>query len=52
MAMVAGLLGRPIGEGSRIVVVDDVMTAGTALRESLERLAPLGVEVVGAVISS
>ena len=31
--------------------MDDVLTAGTALRESLAKLRPAGVTVVGAVVA-
>ncbi|NRA37654.1 MAG: orotate phosphoribosyltransferase [Planctomycetes bacterium] len=44
-------VGAPLEKGTRVVIVDDVMTAGTALRESIEKLRPLGVEIVAAVIS-
>jgi orotate phosphoribosyltransferase len=44
-------VGAPLENGARVVVVDDVLTAGTALRESLAKLADLDVTVLGAVIS-
>ncbi len=44
-------VGAPLDGGKRIVIVDDVLTAGTALRESFNKLKDLDVEVVGAVIS-
>jgi orotate phosphoribosyltransferase len=36
------IVGAPITAESKIVIVDDVMTAGTALRESIEILKKLG----------
>lgn len=45
------LVGAPIAAGSKVVVVDDVLTAGTALRETIAKLRPAGVEVVAAVVS-
>ena len=44
-------VGAPLEPGTRVVVVDDVLTAGTALRESLAKLGPTGVTILGAVIS-
>lgn len=44
-------VGAPLKEGTRVVVVDDVLTAGTALRETLAKLKPLGVEVVAAIVA-
>lgn len=44
-------VGHPLAAGTRVVIVDDVLTAGTALRESLAKLKPTGVEVVGAVVA-
>lgn len=44
-------VGAPLTAGTRVVIVDDVMTAGTALRESIAKLKPLGVEIVAAIIS-
>jgi orotate phosphoribosyltransferase len=38
-------------EGKRILVVDDVMTAGTAIREAHEMLKAVGAEPVGVVIA-
>ncbi|TVR40791.1 MAG: orotate phosphoribosyltransferase [Planctomycetota bacterium] len=44
-------VGAPLAPGTRVVVVDDVLTAGTALRETLAKLQPLGVTIVGAVVA-
>lgn len=44
-------VGHPLTAGTRVVIVDDVLTAGTALRESLAKLQPTGVQVVGAVVA-
>jgi orotate phosphoribosyltransferase len=44
-------VGATLKPGLRVVVVDDVLTAGTALRESLAKLRPAGVTVVGAVVA-
>lgn len=45
------LVGAPLQAGNRVVVVDDVLTAGTALRETLTKLAPLGVQILGAIVA-
>jgi orotate phosphoribosyltransferase len=44
-------VGHPLTPGLQVVIVDDVLTAGTALRESLAKLKPTGVQVVGAVVA-
>jgi orotate phosphoribosyltransferase len=44
-------VGAALKPGLKVVVVDDVLTAGTALRESLAKLKPAGVTVVGAVVA-
>jgi orotate phosphoribosyltransferase len=44
-------VGHPLTRGLKVVIVDDVLTAGTALRESLAKLMPTGVEVLGAVVA-
>lgn len=38
-------------EGKRVLVVDDVITAGTAIREAHELLKNVGAEPVGVVIA-
>ena len=44
-------VGHPLTAGAKVVIVDDVLTAGTALRESLTKLKPTGVQVLGAVVA-
>ncbi len=44
-------VGAALTTGVPVVIVDDVLTAGTALRESLAKLRPLGVNIVGAVVA-
>lgn len=44
-------VGAPLTTGTKVVIVDDVLTAGTAMRESLIKLAPTGVTIVGAVVA-
>jgi orotate phosphoribosyltransferase len=44
-------VGAALGPGRRVVIVDDVLTAGTAMRESLEKLRPTGATIVGAVVA-
>lgn len=43
-------VGAPLA-GKRVVIVDDVLTAGTALRESITKLAPTGCVLLGAIVS-
>ncbi len=44
-------VGAPLTRDLPIVIVDDVITAGTALRESLAKLAATGARVLGAIVS-
>ena len=46
-------VGTPIRDGLRILLVDDVMTAGTAVREVMSKLraAAPGIHVVGLVLA-
>jgi orotate phosphoribosyltransferase len=44
-------VGAPLAAGTPVVVVDDVITAGTALRETVAKLKPTGVTLMGAVVS-
>lgn len=51
-AKVHGIGGRlvgPVSEGSRVVVLEDTTTTGSALVEAIEALREAGVEVVKAV---
>ena len=46
------LLGGPMGEGDRVVIIEDVTTAGTSIRETLPILqAQANVKVLGLVVS-
>jgi orotate phosphoribosyltransferase len=46
------LVGAPINENSRVVIVDDVMTAGTAVREVFDLLSKAGnPKIVGVLIA-
>lgn len=46
------LLGSPISDGSRIVIIEDVTTAGTSIAETMPILKAQGdVEVLGLVVS-
>ena len=46
------LLGGPIGDGDRIVIIEDVTTAGTSIRETVPILKSLGdVEILGLCVS-
>lgn len=44
-------VGAPLAPGTPVVIVDDVITAGTALRETVAKLKPTGVKLIGAVVS-
>ncbi len=47
------LVGAPIKPGARIVIVEDVLSAGTTLREIVPYLRSLGtVEIAGVVVSA
>ncbi len=46
------LLGGPVGDGDRVVIIEDVTTAGTSIEETLPILKAQGaVEVLGLVVS-
>jgi len=45
------LVGASMSGGKRVLVVDDVITAGTAIRESHTMLQSIGAEMVGVVIA-
>jgi orotate phosphoribosyltransferase len=44
------IIGAPITKDTKLVIVDDVMTAGTALRESMELMKKLGAPKVQGVL--
>jgi orotate phosphoribosyltransferase len=44
-------VGAPLTAGTTAVIVDDVLTAGTAMRETWTKLKPTGVKIVGAVVA-
>ena len=44
-------VGSPLKAGTSVVIVDDVLTAGTAMRETFAKLKPLGVDIRGAVVA-
>lgn len=46
------LLGGPIGDGDRVVIIEDVTTAGTSIHETLPTIKAQGdVNVLGLVVS-
>ena len=45
-----GFIGKPLSSDSRLIIVEDVMTGGTSIRETLDLLAPLGAKVQAVVI--
>ena len=45
------LVGTSMENGKRVLVVDDVITAGTAIRESYDMLSSIGAKMVGVVIA-
>ncbi len=46
------LLGGPIQDGDKVVIIEDVTTAGTSIRETMPILKAQGnVEVIGLVVS-
>ena len=46
------MVGTPLTDGMKVLLVDDVMTAGTAVREVIPKLkAEANVEVIGLVLS-
>ena len=46
------LLGGPIGDGDRVVIIEDVTTAGTSIHETLPIIKAQGdVNVLGLVVS-
>ena len=47
---VGSIIGAPITKDTKLVIVDDVMTAGTALRESMDLMQKLGGPKVQGVL--
>jgi orotate phosphoribosyltransferase len=45
------LVGASMEDGKRVLVIDDVITAGTAIRESHQMLVAIGAKMVGVVIA-
>lgn len=43
-------VGRELSRGSSVLIIEDVMTGGTSVRETMEYLAPRGITVRGVVI--
>lgn len=47
-----GLLGGPLGDGDKVVIIEDVTTAGTSIRETYPIIKSCGdVEVAGLMVS-
>ncbi len=44
------LVGAPI-EGRKVLIIDDIITAGTAIREVIQIVADAGAELAGVVVS-
>eukprot|EP00536_Pseudo-nitzschia_multiseries_P016045 jgi/Psemu1/263380/estExt_Genewise1Plus.C_10060008 len=45
------LVGASMSDGKRVLVVDDVITAGTAIRQSHTMLESIGAKMIGVVIA-
>jgi orotate phosphoribosyltransferase len=45
------LIGRKLGRGDKAVIIEDVATAGTSVRESVPIIRNTGADVVGLVVS-
>ena len=47
-----GLLGGPIGDGDKVIIIEDVTTAGTSIRETYPVIKSCGdVEILGLMVS-
>ena len=46
-----GFVGAAMAPGTRVALVDDVITAGTAVRETMAKLVPLRLDVRGVVVA-
>jgi len=44
-------VGAPLGSGTSVVIVDDVITAGTAIRQTIEKVQAAGAWVQGVVVA-
>ncbi|CAG8599578.1 9383_t:CDS:2 [Ambispora leptoticha] len=45
------IVGAPLTTGSRVIIIDDVITAGTAIRESLEIIKSHDAVAVGIIVA-
>jgi len=45
------IVGTPLEAGKRVVIVDDVITAGTAIRESVDIIKANGAQLVGVLLA-
>eukprot|EP00934_Nitzschia_sp_Nitz4_P004263 Nitzschia sp. Nitz4//scaffold1_size375055//149571//151561//NITZ4_000260-RA/size375055-augustus-gene-0.672-mRNA-1//1//CDS//3329540997//4253//frame0 len=45
------LVGASMADGKRVLVIDDVITAGTAIRESHDMLKAIGANMIGVAIA-
>ncbi len=45
------LVGASMSDGKRVLVIDDVITAGTAIRESFDMLKAIGANMIGVAIA-
>lgn len=45
------IVGAHVGKGTRVLILDDVITAGTAVREAVHLVSSMGAKVVGLVVS-
>lgn len=45
------LVGRKLSKGDRVLIIEDVITAGTSIKESIPLIRGAGAEPVGVVIS-
>jgi len=45
------LVGASMSDGKKVLVIDDVITAGTAIRESYDMLNEIGAKMIGVAIA-
>lgn len=43
-------IGHPISKNSSVVIIEDVMTGGTSIRETIELLKPLGTKIKAVLV--